>query len=314
MRDVDARKRLRGAAAPPRLPRRAHRASPTARSSTIASSTRSPRARAAGGRAVRSTSTTSSPSTTAWATAAATTCCIAVGESAAARVSRRTDTVARLGGDEFGVLLEDVAGPNEPVQVAQRILGRLRCRRRRPTRSSPCWSASASASAARRAASRSCCAAPTSRCTRPSAPASAALALYDPATRGGRRPPSTSAVDRPWLRRSDGAAAECVSLLERPDGALRSSFSPSSTCAPGASSATRRSRASTAPCQRARRVVRAGASLRARLRARGPALAAALAVAGPPRRHLSVVQPQPVLARPPKRWPAVAARRPLRHR
>jgi diguanylate cyclase (GGDEF)-like protein len=35
---------------------------------------------------------------------------------------RQTDTPARLGGDEFAVLLEDVAGPNEPVQLAQRIL------------------------------------------------------------------------------------------------------------------------------------------------------------------------------------------------
>ena len=35
---------------------------------------------------------------------------------------RQTDTPARLGGDEFAVLLEDVAGPDEPVQVAERIL------------------------------------------------------------------------------------------------------------------------------------------------------------------------------------------------
>jgi diguanylate cyclase (GGDEF)-like protein/PAS domain S-box-containing protein len=35
---------------------------------------------------------------------------------------RSADTVARLGGDEFGILLEHVAGPNEVVQAAERIL------------------------------------------------------------------------------------------------------------------------------------------------------------------------------------------------
>jgi diguanylate cyclase (GGDEF)-like protein/PAS domain S-box-containing protein len=38
---------------------------------------------------------------------------------------RAADTPARLAGDEFGVLLEDVAGPNEPVHVAERILAAL---------------------------------------------------------------------------------------------------------------------------------------------------------------------------------------------
>src|SRR6185437_12936253 len=38
---------------------------------------------------------------------------------------RTADTAARLGGDEFGVLLESCAGPNEPVQVAQRVLAAL---------------------------------------------------------------------------------------------------------------------------------------------------------------------------------------------
>jgi diguanylate cyclase (GGDEF)-like protein/PAS domain S-box-containing protein len=38
---------------------------------------------------------------------------------------RGPDTAARLGGDEFGVLIESCAGPNEPVQVAQRILSAL---------------------------------------------------------------------------------------------------------------------------------------------------------------------------------------------
>jgi diguanylate cyclase (GGDEF)-like protein/PAS domain S-box-containing protein len=38
---------------------------------------------------------------------------------------RSADTVARLGGDEFGVLIEGVAGSNEVVQTAERILGRF---------------------------------------------------------------------------------------------------------------------------------------------------------------------------------------------
>ena len=35
---------------------------------------------------------------------------------------RSADTVARLGGDEFGVLLESIAGVNEPVHIAERIM------------------------------------------------------------------------------------------------------------------------------------------------------------------------------------------------
>src|SRR3954451_17235704 len=38
---------------------------------------------------------------------------------------RTADTPARLAGDEFGVLLEDVGGPNEPVQIAERVLAAL---------------------------------------------------------------------------------------------------------------------------------------------------------------------------------------------
>jgi diguanylate cyclase (GGDEF)-like protein/PAS domain S-box-containing protein len=38
---------------------------------------------------------------------------------------RSADTVARLGGDEFGVLLEHIAGPNEVVQAAERLLARF---------------------------------------------------------------------------------------------------------------------------------------------------------------------------------------------
>ena len=48
---------------------------------------------------------------------------------AARRISsvlRAGDTAARLGGDEFGVLLNGVAGPNDAVQAAQRVLGTFR--------------------------------------------------------------------------------------------------------------------------------------------------------------------------------------------
>ncbi|MGA8016482.1 MAG: EAL domain-containing protein [Candidatus Dormiibacterota bacterium] len=42
------------------------------------------------------------------------------------RVVRPFDTVARWGGDEFAVLVEDVAGPEEPLAVAERFLDELR--------------------------------------------------------------------------------------------------------------------------------------------------------------------------------------------
>jgi diguanylate cyclase (GGDEF)-like protein/PAS domain S-box-containing protein len=36
---------------------------------------------------------------------------------------RSSDTVARFGGDEFGILLEDIAGEHEAIEMAQRIAG-----------------------------------------------------------------------------------------------------------------------------------------------------------------------------------------------
>lgn len=40
--------------------------------------------------------------------------------------TRASDTVARLGGDEFGVLMEDLSGPAEALETAERLAGRLR--------------------------------------------------------------------------------------------------------------------------------------------------------------------------------------------
>ena len=42
------------------------------------------------------------------------------------RCMRPMDTLARFGGDEFAVLVEDVSGPEQVAQVAERILGSLR--------------------------------------------------------------------------------------------------------------------------------------------------------------------------------------------
>jgi diguanylate cyclase (GGDEF)-like protein len=39
--------------------------------------------------------------------------------------TRDSDTVARLGGDEFVVLLEDLAGPQEVVTIAERVRSTL---------------------------------------------------------------------------------------------------------------------------------------------------------------------------------------------
>ncbi len=49
---------------------------------------------------------------------------VAVGERIA-ECLRPGDTVARLGGDEFGILLERIAGPQDALQVAERIQGKL---------------------------------------------------------------------------------------------------------------------------------------------------------------------------------------------
>ena len=137
---------------------------------------------------------------------------------------RQTDTPARLGGDEFAVLLEDVAGPNEPVQVAQRILAACAA----PGTAGDQHAVRVSigiglgggdgvgADELLRRADLAMYAAKHAGGGR--------LQLFEPAleaevTAGDRR-------DRPsWLRRSDEQAEEVRSLLARPDG-LTIAFQP----------------------------------------------------------------------------------------
>ena len=83
-------------------------------------------------------------------------------------ILRSGDTAARLGGDEFAILLEGVADPARPADVAERALacstttsGSTRpSSRRRSASASPCPTA-------RTPRPRSCSATPTWPCTRP---------------------------------------------------------------------------------------------------------------------------------------------------
>ena len=104
------------------------------------------------------------------------------------RVSGRTDTVARLGGDEFGLLLHGLRR-DEATDVLARITDALSRpvhalglrpagpRQRRPGRGM-----------AGRRARRSCCAAPTWRCTRPRNAARAGTRCTTPNWSSTRRP------------------------------------------------------------------------------------------------------------------------------
>ena len=142
--------------------------------------------------------------------------------------------------------------------------------------------------AAATAAPTSSCARPTSRCTRPSAAASAARELYEAAPRGPRR---RARLRGQWFARDDEQRAEIEAVLADPDGHRRSSSSRSWTCAPAAIAGYESlSRFNREPRRAPGRVVRAGAPLRARLRARGEGDRAALATPGRPAGHLPDLQ------------------------
>ena len=215
---------LRGATAPPRVPRRADRA----RQPRALLRPRRARAPAGGARrragrgAVHRPRRLQGDQRPRSGTPQATGCC----RRSPSRLDaclRAGDTVARLGGDEFGVLLEGIAEPARDARPASACS--TRCARRS---SSPASRSSVSASIGmaiseadvsgveellRRA---------TSRCTTPSATASAALALYDARAGGSRRARRTG---RQWFAGSDEQRAEIVSVLEDPD-ALTMVFQP----------------------------------------------------------------------------------------
>ena len=131
---------------------------------------------------------------------------------------RAGDTAARLGGDEFGVLLESVAGPPARCEAtaAPRILEALApAGRARAAGRSSCPRQRRHGDQRRRrtAASRSSCARPTSRCTRPSAAASAAREFYE-AHLEGRDVPARAA--RPVVRARRRAARRDRGRARRP--------------------------------------------------------------------------------------------------
>ena len=221
--------------------------------------------------AVRSTSTTSRSSTTALGHGGGDDVLIAVGQVACAAAVRQTDTAARLGGDEFGVPARgrrrtQRAGPGRrsaswpPAQPRSTLA----------TAASPCRSASASAWAAAtgsgaeellRRADLAMYAAKHA--------GGGALELFDPRAGGGRhrrRPARSTVVARAAATSRPTRCGPC----SRGPTASRSSSSRSWTCARARIVALRIALPlQPQPCSAPRRVVRAGASLRARLRARG---------------------------------------------
>jgi diguanylate cyclase (GGDEF)-like protein/PAS domain S-box-containing protein len=139
---------------------------------------------------------------------------------------RSADTPARLAGDEFGVLLEDVAGPNEPVLVAERIVAALA----EPlTAGGESFAVTASIGIVVSTLGDD---APDELLRRADLAMYAAKAggkgrwaLYEPELDAGR---SESDGDRPrvsWAMRSDEQRAQILSLLDRPD-AVRTVFQP----------------------------------------------------------------------------------------
>ena len=143
---------------------------------------------------------------------------------------RSADTAARLGGDEFGVLLEACRGHERAGPGRRAHPGRLRraVPRRTASRSTCALSIGVTVSRPGDPTSTSCCARPTSRCTPPSATASAAGQLYDgehraPRRRGRRRGGARARDLVPARRRA--ARGDPRRCCDR-DDAIRAVFQP----------------------------------------------------------------------------------------
>ena len=206
---------------------------------------------------------------------------------------RSADTVARLGGDEFGVLLEAVLAPTSRSRPRSACSPHSRSRSRRRAGAALVGLGGHRGQRRRRTESRSSCATPTSPCTRPRLRASDASSST---TAGLERDGAPDGPDRAtWFHSNDEQREEIRSVLAS-DDAITMAFQPIIDLRTGASPATRRSRASPTPAAPAERVVRPGAPLRARSRARGQGPRAALAYAGPAGGDVPHAQPQPVRA------------------
>ena len=130
---------------------------------------------------------------------------------------RAGDTVARLGGDEFAVLIEDAIDGDAPIEVAQRLHRRAATRRSSTAGNDLFVRASigiAVCALGRRDGRRTCCATPTSRCTRPRRTARTASRLRARDARGALR--------RAW---------RCAATSSAPWSATSSSSSTSPSCA-----------------------------------------------------------------------------------
>ena len=145
-----------------------------------------------------------------------------------AGVLRETDTIGRLGGDEFVVLVEGGAAADrraDPRRAARAVRPRHRQRRSRSRRRS----ASPPATARR---PRTCCATPTSRCTRPRAPAATA---------------TPSSATRCTSPRTTGSRSRTTCAARSPATSCSSSTSRSSTSRPARSPPSRRCCAGSTP-------------------------------------------------------------------
>jgi diguanylate cyclase (GGDEF)-like protein/PAS domain S-box-containing protein len=139
---------------------------------------------------------------------------------------RSADTPARLAGDEFGVLLEDVAGPNEAVQVAERIVAALA----EPlTAGGETFAVTASLGIVVSTLGDD---APDELLRRADLAMYAAKAggkgrwaLYEPELDADQGEGSADGARLSWATRSDEQRAQILSLLERPD-AVRTVFQP----------------------------------------------------------------------------------------